>query len=158
METIAFFQWVEHSAFAEFTKSHGGLFAAVQTVHLASMALLGGMVLLLNLRLLGVLLTDLPVAAVLAQSRRWIGIGLTAMVLSGSYMASAVAMKLYYNDFFWAKMTGLALGIAYLYGVQFPLLRTGVDGLRRWTPTVVAATSLMLWFSVAASGRWIGFS
>jgi hypothetical protein len=158
MEAIEFFQWVEGSALAAFTKSHGGLFAAVQTVHLASMALLGGMVLLLNLRLLGVLLTELPVAAVVAQTRRWIGAGLAVVMLSGSYMASAVAMKLYYNDFFWAKMTGLALGVAFLYAVQFPLLRDGEDGLLHWTPRVVAAASLMLWFSVAASGRWIGFS
>ena len=158
MDTLAFFQWLDTSLLADISKAYGGVFAIVQTVHLGSMALLGGMLLLLNLRLLGVVMTDVHADTIVAGSRRWIGWALVGMTLSGIYMASAVAIKLYYNDFFWSKMAGFAMGLAFLYGLKFPLLKQGVDEIGVWTVRLVALASLTIWFSVAASGRGIGFS
>lgn len=158
MDALAFFQWLDGSTLAALSKANGGVFALVQTVHLAAMALLGGMVLLLDLRLLGIVMTGVPADTVVVNTRRWIGWALVAMACSGIYMASAVAIKLYYNMFFWSKMAGLAMGLAFLYGLKFPLLKQGVSELGPWTVRSMAAASLMIWFSVAASGRWIGFS
>ncbi len=158
MDILAFFQWLDGSALASVSKAYGGVFALVQTVHLGSMALLGGMLLLMNLRLLGVLMTNVDADVIVAESRRWVTLALIGMTASGIYMASAVAIKLYYNDFFWSKMAGFAMGLAFFYGVMMPLLKPGIDTLGRWTPRFLAAASLTIWFSVAASGRWIGFS
>lgn len=158
IDTLPFFQWLDESALASISKAYGGVFALVQTVHLGSLAMLGGMVLLLNLRLLGVVMREVPADVIVDNTRRWIGIALVGMTLSGIYMASAVALKLYYNSFFWAKMAGFAMGLAFLYGITFPLLRHGVGEVGTWTVRLVALASLMIWFSVAATGRWIGFS
>lgn len=158
MDVLALFQWLDGSTLAEVSKAYGGVFAIVQTVHLGSMVLLGGMLIVLDLRLLGVLMTNVPADVVVTNTRRWISWALVGMAVSGVYMASAVAIKLYYNAFFWSKMAGLGMGLAFLYGLKFPLLRQGVDQLGVWTVRFVAAASLVIWFSVAASGRWIGFS
>lgn len=158
MDVLAFFQWLDASTLAEVSKAYGGVFALVQTVHLGSMALLGGMLILLNLRLLGVVMTDVSADVIVDNTRRWISWTLIGMTISGIYMASAVALKLYYNDFFWSKMAGFAMGLAFLYGIKLPLLKYGVDELGVWTVRLTAIASLMIWFSVAASGRWIGFS
>lgn len=158
METLAFFEWLDTSLLAHMSKAYGGVFAMVQTVHLAAMALLGGMILVADLRLLGVLMNDVPATVVVENTRRWIRYALILMVLSGIYMASAVAIKLYYNAFFWTKMISFAMGLAFLYLIKFPLLRHDFSSLNPWAVKLVALASLMIWFTVAASGRWIGFS
>lgn len=159
MDVLFLFEWLDTSLLAQIAKSSGGLFAAVQTVHLGAMALLGGMLLVSDLRLLNVLMKDIPVQVVMENTRKWITIALVAMILSGVFMASAVAIKLYYNMFFWSKMAALGMGLVFFYGIKSPLFRgEGVDTLNPWIVRLVAAASLMIWFSVAASGRWIGFS
>ena len=158
MDVYFFFDWLDSSWLASISKSYGGLFAMVQFVHLSAMAMLGGMILTADLRLLNVLLKDVPALVVLENTQRWINYALVAIVLSGIYMMSAVAIKLYYNTFFWSKMAGLALGLLYVYGIKAPMWKRGLDQFKPWVIQLVAATSLLIWFSVAASGRWIGFS
>lgn len=158
MDLLFLFESLDTSWLAALAKSFGGVFAMVQTVHLASMALLGGMILVSDLRLLNVIMADVPVPTVIESTQKWINLALVAMVASGIFMASAVAIKLYYNPFFWSKMIGLAMGIGFIYGIKLPLLRRNVTALRPIVVKLVAVASLIIWFSVAASGRWIGFS
>ena len=80
------------------------------------------------------------------------------MVVSGIFMSSAVSLKLYYNEMFWAKMTALAVGVTFVYFVRKPLLSTPHDALRPSVIKLTAITSMAIWFTIAASGRWIGFS
>ena len=158
MDVYFLFEWLDASLLATISKAYGGVFAMVQTVHLGSIALLGGMVLVSDLRLLNLVLTGVPVSEVMASTRRWITVALVLVTLSGVYQASAVAIKLYYNTSFWAKMAGFFLGIVFIYWVKLPLVRQGTDVLNPWTVRLLAITSLVIWFSVAATGRWIGFS
>ena len=158
MDLEFLFEAMDASGFATLVKASGGVFAMVQTVHLTCMAVLGGMLLVTDLRLLGVLLRGMPADDVVEATRKWINYALAAMVLSGIYMSFAVAVKLYFNFFFWSKMAALVIGCLFLYFVKLPLLARGVDQLGVWTVRLVALASLMVWFTVAASGRWIGFS
>lgn len=158
METLPFFEWLDTSLLASIAKSNGGVFAVVQMFHLLGMATLGGMVLLGDLRLLGILMRDIPSATVIDNTHRWFGYGLALTLISGIFMASAVAMKLYYNEAFWAKMTGLGIGILFVYCVRRPLLSFEHSSINPWAMRCLAGTSMVLWFTVAASGRWIGFS
>ena len=158
MDLLVFFEWLDTSMLASIAKSSGGVFALVQTVHLASLTVLGGMILACDLRLMNLLLKDIPVNVVVENTTRWITYALVGVVLSGIYQSSAVAIKLYYNEFFWAKMAGLAFGVAFVYCVRVPLLAYDHETIRPWAIRAVAVTSLIVWFTVAASGRWIGFS
>ena len=158
MEVIAFFEWLDTSPLAAISKAYGGLFAVVQMFHLLALAMLGGAVLLADLRLLGILMRDVPSEVVVRDTQRWFNIALVVIVLSGVFMSSAVAMKLYYNEMFWAKMAGLGFGVAFVYGIRGPLLRHKHETINPWSLKAIAVTSLLVWFTVAAAGRWIGFS
>ncbi|MCB1686179.1 MAG: hypothetical protein KDI31_16905, partial [Pseudomonadales bacterium] len=107
MDVLAFFNWLDTSLLADISKAYGGVFAVVQMFHLMAMALLGGMVVLGDLRMLGILMTDVPSETVIENTRKWFNVGLAVAILSGIFMSSAVALKLYYNEMFWAKMAGL---------------------------------------------------
>lgn len=158
MDLYPFFDWLDTSFLADMSKAYGGTFAVIQMFHLMSMALLGGMILVADLRLLGWVLADVPRQVVINATNKWFTIGLVGMILSGIFMSSAVAIKLYYNEMFWAKMSYLGVGIVFVYLVRRPLLAQGVDRLHPWTLRLLASASIVLWFTVAASGRWIGFS
>jgi hypothetical protein len=143
---------------ADISKAYGGVFAVVQMFHLLGMSMLGGMVLVGDLRLLNILLKDVPSELVIENTQKWFTIALAIVMTSGIFMSSAVAMKLYYNEMFWAKMTSLGLGITFVYVIRRPLLKFKHDTLTPWTIKLVAVTSISIWFTVAAAGRWIGFS
>tara|TARA_Y100001933_G_scaffold264871_1_gene333177 strand:+ start:1134 stop:1610 length:477 start_codon:yes stop_codon:yes gene_type:complete len=158
VDVYFFFEWLDNSFLATMSKAYGGVFAVVQMFHLLSLALLGGTVLLADLRLLGVMLRDVPSRVVVASTQRWFDVALIGSLLSGIFMSSAVALKLYYNEMFWAKMASFAIGLVFVYGIRRPLLAFDHATLSPWVLRLVAVTSLVIWFTVAASGRWIGFS
>lgn len=99
-------------------------------------------------------------------TQRWFSTALILMVLSGTFMSGAVALKLYYSEVFLAKMVALTVGIAFVYGIRAPLFRLAADAsavdetgaTSIWAVRLTAIASLCIWFTVAASGRWIGFS
>lgn len=158
MDVLFFFEWLDASLLADISKAYGGVFATVQMFHLLSLAMLGGMVLVSDLRLLGVLLKDVPSEVVCESTNRWFNVALVVIITSGIFMSSAVAIKLYYSEMFWAKMTGLATGIVFVYAIRRPLLRFDHSSINPWTLRLLAISSITIWFTVAASGRWIGFS
>ncbi|MEH6542424.1 MAG: DUF6644 family protein [Porticoccaceae bacterium] len=173
MDVVFFFQWLDASMLAEFSKSSSGIFAVVQTIHIASMVVLGGMLLLGDLRMLNVVLSDVPSSLVIENTKKWIYLALVFIILSGIYEASAIAMKLAYNSFFFAKMAGLSMGIVFILSLRSAVYRRAPglvypegssqtlsqsDTLRPWIVKLVAVTNLLIWFGVASSGRWIGFS
>ena len=158
MDLYPFFDWLDTSLLADISKAYGGVFAVVQMFHLLGMSVLGGMVLVGDLRLLNVVMRDTPSEIVIENTHKWFGIGLATMIISGIFMSSAVSLKLYYNEMFWAKMSALAVGIAFFYLVRRPLLSVPHEGISPSVLRLMALTSIAIWFTVAASGRWIGFS
>ena len=158
MELLFIFEWLDTSILADISKAYGGVFAVVQMIHLVSLALLGGAVLITDLRLLGLVLRDVPSEVVAGNMDRWFTLALIIMAISGIFMSSAVAIKLYFNEMFWAKMIGLCVGTLFIYFVKRPLLAYPHDTINVWALRLLAISSIAIWFTVAASGRWIGFS
>lgn len=133
MDLYPFFDWLDTSLLADISKAYGGVFAVVQMFHLLGMSMLGGMVLVGDLRLLNILLKDIPSQVVIENTQKWFNVALVIVMTSGIFMSSAVAMKLYYNQMFWAKMTSLGLGIAFVYVIRRPLLKFPHDTINPWT-------------------------
>ena len=158
MSALPFFEWLDTSLLADISKAYGGVFAIVQMFHLLALSLLGGTVLVGDLRLLGVVMKDVPSQVVIDSTQKWFSVALGVLIVSGIFMASAVAMKVYYNEMFWAKMTALATGIVFVYAIRRPLLRFDHASINPWALRLMALASMTIWFTVAASGRWIGFS
>lgn len=158
MDVMFLFEWLDQSWLASISKAYGGVFAVVQMVHLAALSLLGGMVLVSDLRLLNVVMTDVPSNEVASNTDRWFDIAVVVLFVSGVFMSSAVALKLYYNEMYWAKMAALGVGLLFVYLIRRPLLRHDHESLGVWTRRSIGLSSILLWFTVAACGRWIGFS
>lgn len=158
MELLSFFEWAETSMLGSIGKNYGGVYAMGQSLHLMSLALLGGTVLVTDLRLLNVMLKDVPSEVVIESAHKWFRVALIVIISTGIFMAAAVATRMYYNPFYWAKMSALLAGIIFVFAIKRPLLKRPHASINPIVLKSVAAASLIIWFSVAATGRWIGFS
>ena len=156
---LGFFEWAESSFLGYIGKTYGGIYATLgQSVHLISLAVLGGAVLVSEFRLLGWVLRDVPSEVVAEQAHKWFKIALFTIIASGVFMAAAIAIKLYYNAAYWAKMYALIAGVLFVFLVRRPILRGDHSQINPWVLKLVAVASILVWVSVAATGRWIGFS
>jgi hypothetical protein len=95
-------------------------FAQWEVGHLVSLIVLGGSSILLNLRLLGVGITDEKPSEVHRNMRLWMHLGVIGIVLTGLLIGSANAERLYTSQAFSAKMVGLLAGVIFTYGVTLP--------------------------------------
>lgn len=154
----SFFEWLEASALGVFVKDQAATFAIIEAVHLMGLALLGGAVLAQDLRLLNVVMRDVPSNVVTEQTHRWFKVALCVLVITGVPMLAGVATKCYHNPFYWTKMIALIVGILFVFLLKQPLLREDHAALKPVTVKLMAVASMSVWFLVAASGRWIGFS
>tara|TARA_R110002167_G_scaffold332205_1_gene539050 strand:- start:11923 stop:12399 length:477 start_codon:yes stop_codon:yes gene_type:complete len=158
VELLTFFEWAETSMLGSIGKTYGGVYAMGQSLHLMSLALLGGTVLVTDLRLLNVMLKDVPSEVVIENAHKWFRVALIVIISTGIFMAAAVATRMYYNPFYWAKMSALLAGIIFVFAIKRPLLKRPHASINPIVLKSVAVASLIIWFSVAATGRWIGFS
>ena len=80
------------------------------------------------------------------------------MIVSGLMLFTSEAVKLYYHEAFWVKMTSLALATLFTFTVQRPVALAEFGSAGRVRTKVVAVISIALWSAVGIGGRWIGFS
>jgi len=158
MSVEPFFVWLEASPLGVFMKDLPATFATVEAVHLMALAVLGGTVFATDLRLMNVILRDVPSNTVSEQSYKWFKGALIVLLITGFMMLAGVATKCYGNPYYWTKMYALAAGIVFAMAIKQPLLKQDHATLKPATRYLVALASISIWFLVAASGRWIGFS
>jgi uncharacterized protein DUF6644 len=155
MSLLPFFQWCENSGLIVAMRSSVWLFPVIESLHLMGLALIGGAVLMVDLRLLGFGLRRQPVAQVAQDAQRWLLVSLLVMLPTGLLLFMASAVKCYYLPAFWVKMTSLFLALVFTFAV-----RRRVIMATRMSPVrtrLVAVVSLSLWSSVAIAGRLVGF-
>jgi hypothetical protein len=137
------------------------VYPVIMTTHLACIAVFGGLILMTDLRLLGLALKSTSIADVVNGLRVWKRIGFVLMVTMGLLLGTSEAEKYAPNPFFWWKMALLAcVGVHAL--IFRPLVYNHPEELDRSPviPTrakVAAVLSLVLWMSVVTMGRLIGY-
>lgn len=157
MDLLPLFQWCEESGIGKTVRESVWAFAVIESTHLLSLVILGGTVLLVDLRILNLGLRGRSVSELARETKPFARIGLVVLILSGLALFSSEAVKCYYSYPFWVKMSALAAALIFTYTVH-NRVALSADDRSNGGRTMVALVSLALWFVVAASGRWIGFS
>ena len=158
MDVMPFFSWLEASPLGQLAKLNDGIFVIAQSLHLTSLALLGGTVLVTDLRLMNIAMRGVSSNIVADEAHRWFKVALWVILGSGLFQLAAVAEKCAGISFFWMKMAALLTGIVFVFAVKRPLLARDHTEINPLTLKIVAIASIFIWFTVAATGRWIGFS
>ena len=158
MNMLPFFEWCAATSFGQAISTSTWAFAVIESVHLLALSLMGGAVLLVDLRILGLGLTGRPVRELAGETERWMTAALIALIITGLGLFVSEAVKCFYSTPFWVKMTSLALSIVFAFTVRWKMTQADETRVRPVWFKLVALVSLVLWFGVGAGGRWIGFS
>jgi hypothetical protein len=153
---LPWFEWLESLAVGDAIRQSLWLFPVVEAIHLLGLCLLGGAVLIVDLRMLGVGLRQ-PIPEISREARPWLIAAILIMLATGIPLFLSEAIKCYYNTSFWVKITTLPFAIVFAFTVRDRVARRSTADTTA-TTRIVGLTSIVLWFTVAAAGRWIGFS
>lgn len=161
MSVLSIAQWLQSSGFFTFLRESGYVYPIILTTHVVGIAMFAGMVLLPDLRLLGVAMRNWSVSDVVDQLRTLKRIGLAIVIAGGLLLAGCKAEDYYYNKLFWAKMLLLALvGVHALVFRGSVYRNTAKLDKARAMPgraKLAAALSLILWTGIVLAGRGIGY-
>jgi hypothetical protein len=152
---------IQSIGFLTYIRESGYTYPMILSTHLATICIFGGLILMTDLRILGLAMREVPVTEVVGQLRRWKQIGFVIMVTMGLLLATSEMDKYYANPYFQMK-----LSLLFLVAVHAIVFRKSVYGnteaLDRapQMPTVAkvaAISSLVLWIGIASCGRWIAY-
>ena len=153
---LPFFKWSDTSWIGVTVRSSRIYFPIIETFHLLALTLLFGAIFMLNLRLCGLVMKNLPIRQVTRDLSGWLLWSLVAMLATGYVLFAAEAMKCYSSEPFQAKMLFLFAAIAYHFTVFRKLTNTDREPKRVWG-VAAGLVSVVLWLGVGLAGRGIAF-
>ncbi|MEK6399145.1 MAG: DUF6644 family protein [Terriglobus sp.] len=153
---LTWFIALSHSWLGQYMQQSRWGFAVVEAVHLLGLAVLGGVILIVDLRLLGLILRTESARTISRGLSRMLLISMSVMVLTGIALTSEEALKCYHSPAFRWKMLLLAAALLFYATLhRAALLRTDKYQANLWS-RLAGITSLTLWFGVGVAGRAIG--
>jgi hypothetical protein len=158
MNLLPFIEWTASSSLNHAISTSAWAFAVIESVHLLALSVIGGAVLIVDLRLLGFGIRTQSLEKVARDAQPWFIGSWTVMIVTGLLLFVSEPQKLYYSTPFAVKMTCLVLGTIFAFTVRRKVTLAGEGRVNPIWLKLVALVSLALWFGVAAGGRWVGFS
>lgn len=156
-----FCAWIERTPLSQAIQVTSWSVPAVQTVHILAIAAVMAAVFMLNLRLLGIVGIDRPLAEVSARIRPVIWWTLPILLLSGAILIVGEPVRALENWVFQLKMTLLVAVIIITLAYQAPLNKDSnfwdATSGRRGAIKLIAIVSLTLWVGIVCAGRWIAY-
>ena len=150
----SFAAWLDSQAWS--TALHESLWAwpLVESTHVLTVALFVGVLVMVDLRLLGVAFKDTPVSTMTGRVLPWSVAGFCVMVVTGLLLFYANPVNLAHNVWFRAKVILLVLAAVNAWD------RARWDSQPRPPLSVrlVAATSVSVWAGVILTGRMIAYN
>jgi hypothetical protein len=131
----------------------------IQTAHVASTVVFAGLVIMMDLRLVGLAFTHAPSAQIQRRLFPWQMAGFVPSMATGLLLFCVDPLRYYTNVLFWVKIALLVL--AGLNALAFHL--TTYRTADRWdedpkvttTAQLAGAISLLLWSAIIVAGRLI---
>ncbi len=153
--------WLQHTPLATAISESSWLFPLIEGTHILTLPLSVGMIVIFDLRLLGIAFRSEPASRIMSQFVRWSMIGFAVMFTTGGLLFMTQAEKAYGNPFFRTKLILLLLlGInAAVFQKMFYPKMAQWDLAGR-TPAGVrfcAGLSLVAWVAVIVCGRTMAY-
>lgn len=153
---LPFFSWSEATWLSLEIRASTWQFAVLEMIHLAGLAILLGALVVIDLRLFGFGMRNMPASQLARELTGWMRIGMITVLGSGVLLYFGEPMKLYGSPSFMVKMVLLFFALL----LQLTLFRK-VTSERAASgsaaSTIIGTLSLVLWFGVGLAGRAIGF-
>jgi hypothetical protein len=153
--------WLHDTSFGTVIRESVWAEPIIETIHVLTLGVFLGFVILLDLRLLDVVLRRMPVSTVFRHLNPWLFGAFAVMLVTGISLFAGDPVLFYSTIFFKLKMLMLlaaALNVV-VFGVTVGRTMTQWDVLPA-TPRgakITGLLSLVLWIAVVACGRGIAY-
>jgi len=130
------------------------------SIHLMDIGIFGGLILVTNLRLLGVGLTGIPPGEIIRGTRPWKWLGFFIQIAAGVMLGGAKLLNYYNNPYFIIKMFLLAMIAVHALSFRRSVYRNPELDKMTVMPRsakLAATLSIVLWVSILSLGRWIAY-
>ncbi len=162
MSPLSFCQWLEKTPGSIALHESLWMYPIVESVHVLTLCLFLGTVVMLDLRLIGVTMRGVPVSEMIAQLSPWTVAGFFVMVVSGALLFYAIPVRTYQNVFFRVKVLMLILAGLNAWFFHSTTYRTMAEWDLNPVPPKRARLSgflsLILWAGIVAAGRMIAYN
>jgi hypothetical protein len=161
MSLLPFFEWLG-STDGSFELAGSTLaWPLVESFHVWTLPLFFGMTALMDLRLVGLVMRDVPMSEVYNRLVPWMIAGFVVMVVTGLLLVYAKPVKTYQSIWFRAKFVMLLLA-----GLNVWFFHSGIyRKIREWDRTrpprrarTAGVVSLVLWAGIIVTGRMIAYN
>ena len=162
MTLLPFFEWLAATPWSVALIESQYAYAIVESVHVWTLCLFVGLAAMLDLRLMGVFLPQVPVSQVARRLLPWTVAGFVVMVASGLLLFYAIPVRTYQNIFFRTKLLLLVLA-----GINVFVFHNGIyRSVHSWdlaprpprSARLAGAASLVLWSLIIVAGRMIAYN
>ena len=156
-----FFHWLQNTGLATGIRQSDVWFPVIEGTHIMALALSVGLILMLDLRLLGVSFRGVPVSGVMESAMTWALPGFVIMFATGILLFVAQADKAWINRYLQIKMVLLVIlasNALFYQRKYFPVMdQWERDGKIPGGARTVGLISLVLWGAVICCGRLMAY-
>lgn len=162
MTLLPLAEFIQATAVADWMRSSLKAMPVVEAIHVMALAVVFGSILVVDLRLLGFPNTKRAFTRVSSEMLRFTWAAFAVAVATGALMFAPNAVTYYNNTAFRLKMLALLAAGLNMAIFQFVTVRGVAAWDRDRDPPAAARLagllSVLLWVTVIALGRWIGFT
>jgi uncharacterized protein DUF6644 len=163
VETILIWcRWLEQTSVSVGIRESIWTYPIIESVHVLSLCIFMGLLLVWDFRLLGVTMRRVPVSEVWQRLIPWITIGAVLMTISGVLLFWSDPVRFYGNIFFRIKVVGLVLAVlnamAFHFGIEKKLVNWDTAATTPGAAKVAGAASMGLWVLIVVCGRFIAYN
>ena len=159
---FAFCQWLASTPWSIALHESIWVYPIIESVHVLTLCLFLGLVVIMDLRLLGVNMLQTRASEVVGRLEPWTLAGFIVMVISGSLLFYAIPVKAYLNIFFRIKLLFLVLAGLNTLVFHLTIFRQmsawDLDHRPPWRARLTGALSLLLWAGIVVAGRMIAYN
>ena len=155
-------QWLADTPFSTGIRESTYIYPVIESVHVLSLCVFVGLLLLWDLRLLGITLRRIAVSEVWARLIPWITLGAVLMVISGVFLFASDPVRFYGNIFFRIKAVGLFLALlnalAFHFGIERRLVDWDTSAITPRAARFAGVASIALWAVIVVTGRFVAYN
>ena len=162
MSLLAFFEWLADTSWSVDLHESQYAYPLIESLHVWTMAVFFGSVVMFDLRLLGVTLRKVPASDVVDRLLPLTIAAFILMVISGTLLFFAIPLRSYQSIFFRFKMLLLVLAglnVWLFHSRVYPRVATwDIEAGPPRTAKIAGGISLVLWIGIIFSGRMIAYN
>jgi len=156
------FEWLGNQPSSIAIRESQYVYAALLTSHVIGMCIFAGLIIMMDLRLLGVGNRRTSFSQIQQRLFPWQMFGMAVSVISGLTLVYADPLRFYSNIYFWIKAVMMVLAgvnaMAFHQGTYRTVEAWNTETVPPFGARLASAMSLVLWAGVIVSGRLIAYN